>query len=586
MHESSLQIHRLNIQYILDESTTSATEEKKRLDRMATEQLARTLGQSLSPLFSRKPGLVLFDKLECELTFDSTHSNRAIVEAWTSEITRVLSRYLQDDTCQAMVYYDTFEDLLSAFLIDLIKGQAWNNWAYRTFDGLKMLPLSAALRTAILDNQDVGMKVLLAMNQTEQRMVVRALGKVESHRVLSTLASNNSDVGVNLDKVARQILSVLDNDLLISNETSASSLYLFLQVNATHRMNCKIQARLIREIVQLKTSLADSAFYHSVNKNDKLAIEKIINTETEIIAGLSPATRNIIINILSKNHEDIVCDTTIDTMNGDAGRCLTLFGGAILLIRFIAELPINKFPGITDDDAICLRMIILAKAMGNERFIDVFNNPVLRELLAVPPTLTVRAATDWAANQPQDRWQDWMHMLADWRRGQWPAKEDKQVLCNRFGIQHLLSERVKGAWLYSVSATNISELNKLNVPASDNKVPVDSRMLRRSLADFHYLRIPLIASMNENIDMALSVMSQSVMRDFSFCLSGFSDSSLSFLYDNFLAFSAQMEKVENGYHVHLGRPSLNVILNMTSLQREQVSLPWHSSLSLSLFPDS
>ena len=264
----------------------------------------------------------------------------------------------------------------------------------------------------------------------------------------------------------------------------------------------------------------------------------------------------------------------------------TPYGGALILLRFIAELPIDELTGV---DADCLRLMILAKALGSDRYTEVFNDPLLRGLLAVPPALTVTAGTDWAMSQKESLWQEWMMQIADWRCGQWPAKADEQRLSNRFGLHRLFRENVKGAWLYGDRADNLSELNRLNSPITCSPWPLDKvnkRMLRRSLADLHYLRLPLIADNNATCDLALSVMAQGVLRDLSFCLPGFAASSLTFLYDNFLAFNARLEEVDEGYHAFCGRPSLNLILNMTSLQRQRFRLPWNPSRSLSIFPES
>lgn len=586
MLEDSLQINRLSNQYLLAESAASVNTDKKRLDRMATEQLASTLGQALAPLLTGKPGLVLLDKLECELTLDSTLSDQAIVDSWTAEITRVLSRRLRDDTSHAMACYDHPSDLLAAFLIDLIKGQAWSSWVYHSFDGLKMLPLSTALRTAILDDPGVGLNVLLGMKRHEQLMIIRSLSEVESIRVLSTLARSEGDTELDPDTIARHLVTSIQPWSITLNGQGALSLWLFLQANSTLRMVCRTQELLIREMVRLKDRLNDSGLVSKTfAKEDSAVCEKYIH-ETRVIARLSLPVRKQILNLLLQDQGDEGCAEVHRATGTDGEVKFTLNGGAIILLRFIAELPIADLPGVDTDEAACLRLMILAKAIGGDRFSQLFNDPVLRDLLGLPPAMTVASAINWALSKQLSIWQKWLSIIGDWRRGLWNATEEEQVLCNRFGIHRLVTERVKGAWLYAVSAKNLSELNQKCPPLSGLSLPPENRMLRRSLEDYSYLRVPLIAEKSENVDLAFSVMAQGVLRDFSFCLSGFADSSLSFLYDNFLDFSARMEKVEDGYHAHLGRPSLNVILNMTSLQREQFSLPWHSSYSLRLFPES
>lgn len=591
MHASSLTINRMHNQYLVGRAVSSVNGSKRRLDGIASDLLAQALAQALSPLLGKRPGLVLLDRLECELTLDGGLSDQTILHAWAAEIARVLSRRLRDDGSQSMACFADSDELLAAFLTDLVEGRAWQGWVYRSFDGLKMLPLSAALRTAIVDDPQRGLRVLLAMSAAQREMLISALGEAESDRVLSELGEADEVASEDPTVVAARLLAAVDDWTPYFTGRSANSLWFFLRVNAVADRHSELQYRLIREIVELKLRFRGGGEYQGrwpgYDEADAKAEDTRQLDRTQIIASLPDDLRERIERELLGSAKSRVGNPDHDRdLAHERSSWFTPHGGALLLIRFVAQWPLDTLPGLDAEHAGWLRLLILAKAMGRTRFAEVFDSPPLRELLGLAPGLTIGEVKAWLLAQPAERRRAWMGRLGDWRQAQWPSESEDQVLCNRQGLQHIVSEPVKGAWLSAVHADRLAVLRELQADIAVGRRPRNHRVLRRSLADFHYLRLAPIADESEDSDLTLSVLAQGILRDLAFSLPGFAESSLDFLYRNFLDFSARVERFGTGYQVFLSRPPLNVILNMTGLQRGRIELPGREGVDMELFPES
>jgi len=74
--------------------------------------------------------------------------------------------------------------------------------------------------------------------------------------------------------------------------------------------------------------------------------------------------------------------------------------------------------------------------------------------------------------------------------------------------------------------------------------------------------------------LALSVAAMGLLRDFAWRLPGFARSTLLYLYANFLDIPATLECGPDRYLASMGRPPLNLVLNMTGMARGSFELSW------------
>jgi hypothetical protein len=103
--------------------------------------------------------------------------------------------------------------------------------------------------------------------------------------------------------------------------------------------------------------------------------------------------------------------------------------------------------------------------------------------------------------------------------------------------------------------------------------------------DLSHVALPDSLGLSPELDCALSVASQNLLRSFSWRLPGFASSSLPYLATNFLEFAGILEDEPQRRVVRLGRPLLYLVANLTGMSRQTYRLSWLDERPLSLFPE-
>jgi len=117
---------------------------------------------------------------------------------------------------------------------------------------------------------------------------------------------------------------------------------------------------------------------------------------------------------------------------------------------------------------------------------------------------------------------------------------------------------------------------------TNSRIPVNMEKLPDDLS---FLAFPEPFGVVRSFDLALSVAAQGVLRAFARRLPGFAGSSLPYLYSNFLDFTASLEDEPERRVVRLGRPPLDIVLNMTGMARKEYRLDWLDERPLVLFQE-
>lgn len=119
----------------------------------------------------------------------------AINAAWDDDrIAATLSKALAAGIGQALGRRDgrTFADRaewLAAFFVALGDGHAWQRWWFAEMEGLRMLPASAALRTAIVDEGTTALQALARLERASLQRVLSVLADADVARVLAAWAA-------------------------------------------------------------------------------------------------------------------------------------------------------------------------------------------------------------------------------------------------------------------------------------------------------------------------------------------------------------------------------------------------------------
>ena len=134
----------------------------------------------------------------------------------------------------------------------------------------------------------------------------------------------------------------------------------------------------------------------------------------------------------------------------------TAFGGIFLLLPQLDELPLPEatrgWPNTDEAAAISLvRWLVLLKCCGRENSERAFYDPLLRDLLLIPPTLSPQALRTWQARLKPEHLQSFFAALCEWQwsRGAIEGKEQLLAVATRSGASAplVLIDAARGLWL-------------------------------------------------------------------------------------------------------------------------------------------
>ncbi len=502
--KNSLNINRLRNNYFILSEHPSPESLKGRLDDAVGKSLQSAISSFVMPLFSDKDVSIWFiRRLDVEVDVNAAWDREQIALCWSKQIVKALACLMQRNSdYQEILRFDSRAAYVAQFLIDLADGYAWQKWYYKTFEGLQMLPLSAAMRTLICDNPAVGLSALIHVSDKKLTNILKTLTVQDVTRILDGISKD----GKTGDEFC-----------------------------------CYQELRKAWEITELELCNEFDEIKHVLRLYVRVCQERVE------LSG--PTLKNVAIELVRK--EAVSLDTSpYKEQTKDkhitplTERRNTNFGGVFLLLPLIDLLPItkatNNWPVIDDDATACLvRFLILMKCCGNERANQVFSDPLIRDLMGVPPIVSLADLLEWQTTISQENLEYFLDKIAMWQSEK--GVDDKQ-------------KRIK---------------------ARKDKL-VD---------DMSYLSLAESFCKSNEIDKALSIGALSVMRDFSWRLPGFDGSSLAYLYSNFLEFSGSVDEEEDRRVVRLGRPPLNVVLNMTGMVRNTYKLGWLDEKPFVLFQE-
>ena len=127
-------------------------------------------------------------RIELELTVDAGAEPELLRRTLARTLARAIARRL-DRAADGVLFFPDRIGYLARFLADLAAGDAWHLWYYEAFAGLRVLPVAAALRTAILAEPERGLQALARLASAELARTLEALSPAEAERVLDGLAA-------------------------------------------------------------------------------------------------------------------------------------------------------------------------------------------------------------------------------------------------------------------------------------------------------------------------------------------------------------------------------------------------------------
>jgi hypothetical protein len=622
MQQSALHIGRIHNHYLVAAQHQAAEEVRN----LCEDAIATTLSEALRNTLERllpveDPGLWFIRRLDVDFAVN-TEIMSNMADTWAKEIVGAWQAAVQTNDEENTVYFPERAAFVANFLLDLSEGSAWNKWYYSGFDGLRMLSVSAAIRTTICDSSDTGLRALLLLSEAKLARVVGALPAVDARSVLAAVAACGQE---NEETICFQAITDVWPATLGTQEQEEDrrALLLFL---AASRKQPMLAGETLRASVVAFAHLEKCLHEGASAQNQALmaalregSLAALYGAGLESTAVLAPLLR-CSVECLGPLFQRAMCEPFVNVETRRETR-FTAFGGAFLLLPLLDEFPLENatrgWPELGNiRPAALARLVILAKCFGTSHAQGCFCDPVVRDLMQISPEISFEMVTDWMESLSADELMTFLREISSWHT-QTGAIEGETFLLT--GVDQggkpvaLLLDSARALWLLAMQLQSASEnfvhqLSDLPGPkrlvccpslwhAAKLAFPeaqfepltehdgAEMPSLKHLVQDLAYLSLREQPSGACAADLALSVAAQCVMRLFACKLPGFAHSSMDYLYSNFLDCFAALEETEDRRIVSLGRPPLHLVLGMAGLNRCSYRLSWLDGRPCAIFPE-
>ena len=589
METSRLEIGCAAIKYLVPAGHPSPPRIRDRLDTVIKRELPQTLARAFDSWFSDSDSSIwIIRRLHVNAAVNAGGEAEQISRALAAQIAKTLGATFQEENQDNVRHFPSRAAYLASFLADLAFGTAKSQWYYQSFAGLNALPLSAALRTALCGDSRTGKQALCLLSAAELQRVAQSLTLQDARQVLERIASEGTAADVSRCREA-VVEAAIKNAAALDQlaDEWRRALYLFIAA--------------IDEGKELDgASLKDTAL--------KVARDKDGWREAAAVSDRSQICRRS-----------------------------TAFGEVFLILPRLDELPLaeatRNWPHAEEAAAISLvRFLVLLKCCGSENSERAFYDPLVRELLLIPLSLSPEVLRTWQAGLKPQHLQSFLTALLKWQvdRGAIGGQQQLLSVPTRRTASRLLVliDGARGLWLWidkdrsrepgkiipwlraalnplaeaegvlysdpavvSLLHENFPQLNVIDLsdhaiePAEAANHGIDAILARLNKLqdDVEFLQLPARLRIARPLDRVLSIAAEHLLRGIAWRLPGFAGSNLPYLSRNFLEFAASMEEDPARRIVRVKPPPLHLILNMTGMTRQSYRLSWLDERPFALF---
>jgi hypothetical protein len=387
---NAIRIARWRSEYRVARSHPQPARVRDRLDAcagIARDELAAGLDSWLGSL---RGAVVLVRRLEIDGTVDVAGEPHRVARYWARRIAVALIDAVErgDD---GVMHFPSDAAYRARFLVDLAAQRAWHTWFYRAFDGLRALPVSAAIRTVVLERDVDGAAVLAAIGDGDWPSVLRALGEPEARRVLDTLCAARDDVACGDDARGALAAGLQATVAALPPGTAGDGVALSLLRRAL--VAGVVPSASLRAWVRTLAWIADAASIDAsrdavgdaLRRGDVARLARIAGAMPPDVAqtllAASPRARGAVADVLAAGDDR-------DTRNEDATACE--YAGMALVVAELAELIDGAFvaalPACDGADARDLAALIaLALVGGRTHAARIWRDPFWRKFFRIAP---------------------------------------------------------------------------------------------------------------------------------------------------------------------------------------------------------
>lgn len=644
---SRLGIRRLHVNCVVPSDHPSPEQVRHRVADLAEQHLFQALQVALDRIFPEADqSLCFIQRLNCAVDVNIGWEPGVLTHHFSARLGQQLIAQLHSlESDPTVIRFKSPADYLAAFLMDLTQGQAWTRWYYKRFDGLRVLPLSAAIRTALCNHRADALPALHQLAPMVLRQILSHLTEGDSAKIVEALAEEGAQGdGDAACEAVEATLSRLTGMAIRALPPQAGALWLYLETTrrdaASGGCAARDVARSISRCVHYSghaSAVDRNRLFQSLEKGElgtlnARALAAIAEWLLPLLQRPEPWRRRLLDTLRGDGHGE-------ERPNAEPGAsCVTLFGGIFYLLPLFLDVPFDEQIGAwsTIDRVTSwsvLRWLLIAKLYGRHQALAVARDPLVQALVGLPPYVVSRSfLATWQRHLVLSDLEQCARSMALRGHPSYDATSRVWILTREeteSGSMAVLLDAERGVWLWAIpdrvkdgrgvmqklrqtcdewpaarptivcAPYYYDRIAALQPPwhvlkmgsgqegeADERKrlcgpVAAQLETLGRELDQFS---LPPEFGLSRARDRALTVVAQTVLRAFASKLPGFAWSSGPFLRDNVFACTATVEEEPERYVVQLSPSPLQLLLNLTGLSRAQFSLPWFDQRPIAIFP--
>lgn len=273
---------------------------------------------------------------------------------------------------------------VASFVKDAAWGDAWSRWYYAPLLGLKPLPTSSAIRTALIEDPVVGRQALERLDAPALARVASALTSQDEALVLDALANAaRDDIG---DAAVSRAWFECKRQLH-SGPWQPSLIVTFIRAPADGA-----GASFLRALRQLHSVL------EILRRAGPRPLAHVPGSVSRAEAALDAFSTSTAVprDILSEMMAHLAAPRRAPSNGASSTHVSTPFGGLLLLLR-----EIDDMPPLRAGPRLATKWLTLAMCAGRERSEAVLHDEALRNLFGIPDVSVAEIARGLRETRPR-----------------------------------------------------------------------------------------------------------------------------------------------------------------------------------------
>lgn len=188
MGKGSIAIDRFTITALAAGGHVAPDRIRAKLDTVNAGALGAALARRVQGLGDADERLILIRRLDIGFAEGVASSGATLADELATRLAASLSR-LDAVPAEHVVIFPDRTAFLAAFVRAVARGEVWDRWWFQRFEGLRFLPASTAIRTALEQDAGGGLAALLSLEEADRAAIVAALNPSDARRLLDSFSA-------------------------------------------------------------------------------------------------------------------------------------------------------------------------------------------------------------------------------------------------------------------------------------------------------------------------------------------------------------------------------------------------------------